>query len=409
MSRGVRRKLVSGPLDGVRVVELGVWIAGPAASGILADWGAEVIKIEPHAGDPSRMFRYVLGSDMPTNPIFEQDNRSKRSVVLDLRQQEAAEIARELIDDADVFVTNVRAGGLERLGLAWEDLKERNPRLIYCQISGYGLEGPDAGRPAYDVAAFWSRAGIAQLLTQPGARPPFQRGGMGDHNAGLAGAAAVSAALYEREKSGMGQQVSTSLLREGMYTISFDLNAMLMWGLPIGLGDRTTTGNPAMNNYEAGDGRRFWVTGLEGPRHWPPLCHALGRPEWLDDERFATPEARRANAVELIGAIDEIFLTKPLDEWAAIFDATDDFIWAPIQSLEDLMGDPQAWAGGGYVDVPDGVSTTTMVATPADFGRTEWAPRSLAPELGEHTDDVLRELGRSAEDIAALRDSGAIG
>ena len=185
----------------MKVVELGVWVAGPAAGGILADWGAEVVKIEPPAGDPSRTFQYSLtGQMMPTNPIFEMDNRSKRSIVLDLTTPEGKEIADDLIADADVFVTNVRLGGLERLGLDAETLTTRHPRLIYAAITGYGMEGEDADRAAYDIAAFWSRSGIAHLLTRPGEDPPFQRGGMGDHNAGLAGAAAVCAALYSRKK-----------------------------------------------------------------------------------------------------------------------------------------------------------------------------------------------------------------
>ena len=260
---------MAGPLEGVKVVELGVWVAGPAAGGILADWGAEVVKIEPPAGDPSRTFQYSLtGQMMPTNPIFEMDNRSKRSIVLDLTTPEGKEIADDLIADADVFVTNVRLGGLERLGLDAETLTTRHPRLIYAAITGYGMEGEDADRAAYDIAAFWSRSGIAHLLTRPGEDPPFQRGGMGDHNAGLAGAAAVCAALYSRENR-RGQLVSTSLLREGLYTISFDLSVLLGWGLTLQIGQRESMGNVAMNNYSASDGKRFWVVGLDGMRHWP--------------------------------------------------------------------------------------------------------------------------------------------
>lgn len=396
-------------MTGVKVVELGVWIAGPAAGGFMADWGADVVKIEPPGrGDPARIFRHMLGGDMPTNAIFEMDNRAKKSIALDLRQPAGLAVAMELLAEADVFITNVRQDALVRLGLDWASIEEQFPRLIYCHITGYGLEGPDVNRPAYDVAAFWSRAGIASLLSDEGQPPPFQRGGMGDHNAGMAGAAAISAALFEREKSGKGQHVSTSLFREGMYTISFDLNAMLMWGLPVGLGNRTTAGNPAMNNYQAGDGRRFWVTGLEGDRHWPPLARVLGKPEWLEDERFNNPRGRRDNAPELIAMIDEIFLTRPLDEWAELFAEEPDFFWAPINTMEDLLADEQAWASGGFIDVPDGAGTAAMVATPVDFGRTAWEPRAMAPDLGEHTTEVLEALGRTPDEIAALRDTGII-
>jgi len=165
-------------MDGVKVVEIGVWVAGPAAGGILADWGADVVKIEPPAGDPARTFQRMFGADMPNNPVFELDNRSKRSVVLDLGTDEGRALALELIDGADVFLTNIRASALARIGLDHETLLARNPRLVYAIITGYGLEGPDADRAAYDIAAFWARSGIAHLLTPPDANPPFQRGGM---------------------------------------------------------------------------------------------------------------------------------------------------------------------------------------------------------------------------------------
>lgn len=397
-----------GPLDGVKVVELGVWIAGPACGGILADWGADVIKIEPLGGDPSRSFRSMLGTDMPSNPIFEMDNRSKRSIALDLTRPEGREIAEELIAAADVLVTNVRIGGLERLALDPESVTARHPDLIYAAVTGYGLEGEDADRAAFDIAAFWARSGIAHLLTVPGGDPPFQRGGMGDHNTGLAAAGAVCAALFHRERTGEGQVVSTSLLREGVYTISFDLSVLLGWGLTLEIGQRETMGNPSMNNYAAGDGRRFWIVGLEVERHWPPLARAVGHPEWIDDERYAGPAGRRHNARELIGELDRIFATKTLDEWAEIFAAEPDLFWTPLQSPDDLLADPQFHASGALVDVPDGATTTTMIATPVDFETTPWAPRGLAPDLGEHTREILAELGR-ADQVETLLANETVG
>lgn len=383
---------MAGPVAGVKVVELGVWVAGPAAGGILADWGADVIKIEPPTGDPARMFGRMLGCDLGLNPPFEMDNRSKRSVVLDLGTDEGRGTAFELLAAADVFLTNVRPGALRRLGLDFESVSAANPRLVYGLITGYGEHGPDADRAAFDVAAFWSRAGVAHLLTRPGDTPPFQRGGMGDHSAGMTMAAAVCAALLARERTGTGQLVSTSLYRQGAYTVSFDLNTYLMSGQPIAIGQRETMGNPCMNNYAAADGRRFWIVGLEPERHWPALCRAVGRPEWRDDPRFADARARAVNSTALIAALDEIFATRPLDEWAQVFAGEPDFFWSPINTLEDVVADEQFHAAGGIVDVPDGGAAVPMVATPADFHGTPWAPRSAAPELGQHTEEVLAEL-----------------
>ncbi|TDH56442.1 CoA transferase [Mycobacterium eburneum] len=383
---------MAGPMDGVRVVELGVWVAAPAAGGILADWGADVVKIEPPTGDPGRTFARMLGVQGDLNPPFEMDNRSKRGVVLDLTTDADRAVARDLLRDADVFVTNVRPGALQRLGLDYATVAADNPGLVYGLITGYGETGPDADRAAFDVAAFWARAGVADLLTRPGDTPPFQRGGMGDHSAAMTLVAAIGAALFARARTGVGQLVTTSLYRQGAYTVSFDLNTFLLTGHPIAVGQRESMGNPCMNNYAAGDGRRFWIVGLQAARHWPALCRAVDRPDWLTDPRYASPADRARNAATLIAELDAIFATKPLDDWAVVFAGEDDFFWSPINTLEDVLADGQFHAAGGVVYVPDGETTVPMVATPADFHGTPCAPRSRAPQLGEHTEQVLAEL-----------------
>lgn len=399
---------MAGPMEGIRVVEMGVWVAGPAAGGVLADWGADVVKIEPPGlGDPSRSFQNMFG-DLPFNPIFENDNRSKRSIVIDVRKDEGSALVHELVAGADVFVTNMRQAALGRMGLDPKTLLAKHPRLVYGAITGYGLEGPDKDRAAYDIAGFWARSGIANALTSPGHHPPFQRGGMGDHNAGMTLAGGISAALFAREKSGKGQLVSTSLLRTGLYTLSFDLSIAVRFGVPVAVADRKTMGNPAINCYQDRDGRWFWIVGLEGERHWPPLCRCAGHPEWILDPRFATPLDRATNAATLIAELDAIFATKTRDEWGKIFDAEPDMWWAPVQNTDEVMADPQVHAGGGFVDVPDGPTTTKLPATPVDFGGTPWEPRAMAPAAGEHTDEVLSELGRDAAGIAALREKGVV-
>ena len=398
-----------GPMEGVKVVEMGVWVAGPAAAGILADWGADVVKIEPPGiGDPCRLFQTMFGVELPFNPIFEMDNRSKRGIVIDLSEAEGLDLALELLDEADVFVTNVRTAGLERLGLGPPALLERNPRLIYAAITGYGSEGPEKDRAAFDIAAFWSRSGVGHMLAPAGGQPPFQRGGMGDHGAGLSAAAAISAALYHREKTGKGQLVSTSLVRQGIYTLSFDLSMVVRLGIPLAVADRKTMINPAMNCYHDSEGRWFWLVGLEGERHWRPLCQAVGHPEWTLDPRFADPKERIANVGELIGMLDEIFATRTREEWGKVFDSIEEMWWAPVQSLDEVVQDPQIRAAGAWVEVPDGPTTSTLPATPVDFEGTPWAPRAMAPEPGQHTDEILAELGRSADVIQSLRDRGVV-
>ena len=397
---------MAGPMDGVRVVEVGMWVAGPAGAAILGDWGADVVKIEPPDGDP---FRGLLSGIVDgVSPPFELDNRNKRSVGLNLSLPEGRELAAALVDQADVFVTNARPGALARAGLDWDTVSARNPRLVYAHVTGYGLTGDDADRAAYDVGAFWSRAGVAASLTPDGQPLPYQRGGMGDHMAGLAAAGAVAAALFARERSGEGQLVSTSLLRIGMYMLGWDVNMSLRLGVPTMPMTVVAPPNPLISAYQAGDGKRFWMLGLQGDRHWPDVLRAVGRPEWADDERFADLMSRFANSAELVRELNAIFATKSLSEWARVFDE-EDVWWAPVQHAHDLIDDPIARAAGGFVSVPvDGGDPVEMVASPIDFAGTPWSPRSMPPEFAQHTEEVLLELGHDWDRIIELKELGAI-
>ncbi len=395
-----------GPMDGVKVVELGLWIAGPSCGGILADWGADVVKIEPLVGDPFRSLEWVYGPGV--NPPFELDNRGKRSIALDLTAEVGQDLVHRLLDRADVFLTNYRLGGLERVGLDHETLTERYPELIYVHVSGYGMEGDERNRAAYDVGAWWGRAGVAAAITPDGDDLPYPRGGMGDHMTGLAAAGGVAAALFDRTRTGQGQVVSTSLLRNGAYMLGWDHNVNLRTGLETLPQTRKGPPNPLINGYRCGDGRWVWLLGMEGDRHWPQVVRALDRPEWEDDPRFATMESRRDNSPDLVAAMDEVLGARSRDEWAAIFDEHDVW-WAPVQHTHELGDDGQARAAGCLVDVPmlDG-STTTMVASPVDFGRSAWSVREPSPELGQHTELVLAEIGVDWDEIDALKADGII-
>jgi crotonobetainyl-CoA:carnitine CoA-transferase CaiB-like acyl-CoA transferase len=397
-------------LDGVRVVEMAVWVAGPAAAGVLADWGADVVKIEPPAGDPMRRaFQAIAGIEIPGCPPFDMDNRGKRSVVLDTRGVEGRALARRLALGADVFVSNLRRDALARAGLDWESLSAENPRLVYAHVTGYGQDGPDRDRAGYDIGSFWARSGIAHLLSQPGADPSGSRAGFGDHVTASHAVAGILAALFARERSGRGQLVDACLLRSGMYTISWDLSVQLALGVTQQAGKRSESPAPTVTSYRAGDGRWVWLLGVEGDRHWPTLCEAFGRADLKDDPRFASAALRRENARELMPILDAEFARRPLAEWLERFDAVD-LWWAPVQTPDEVSRDPQAHAAGCFVDVPcaDGPAQR-LVAAPVRFDGVEIPSRRGVPRLGEHTEEVLRELGLGTGEIERLRAAGAIG
>jgi crotonobetainyl-CoA:carnitine CoA-transferase CaiB-like acyl-CoA transferase len=325
-------------------------------------------------------------------PPFEIDNRGKRSVVLDLQQPAAREQMLALLATADVFVTNVRPDALRRLGLHHDDLLGRFPGLVYASLTGYGLEGPDAGRAGYDIGAFWARSGVAHTLVPPGELPPPIRSGFGDHITGITLAAGVLAKLLERERTGQGGLVATSLLRTGMYTLGWDIGIVLRYGRRESTRPRHASRGPLVNCYRSRDGRGFWLLLLEADRHWPNLVAALGRGDLADDDRFVDARARLLNSEALIAVLDEVFGTVDFDDLTARFDVHDVW-WAPINSIADVIGDPQAQAAGAFVDMTPhpGEEPYRAVNGPVDFDGYEFRP-GVVPHLGEHTDDVLREL-----------------
>ncbi len=396
----------SGPLSGVRVIELGLWLAAPACASILADWGADVVKVEPIAGDPFRGLAWAYGGHM--NPPFELDNRGKRSVAVDLRTDGGQEVLSALLTDADVFVTNYRPGGLERLGLDWPTVHARYPQVIYGSITGYGLEGPERDRASYDMGAYWGRAGVAAALTPPGQDLPYQRGGFGDHLTGMSLAGGLSAALFARQRTGVGQLVSTSLLRAGMYQMGADINTSLRTGSRTLAASVRSVPNPLLTGYRCANEEWIWLLGLEGDRHWPNMATALGLDHLRDDPRFATMDGRRDHAVEVTATLQERFGSGSRAEWGRRMDAAGVW-WAKVQHAHELVDDEQAHAAGGFVDVPVSDGTVArMVASPVDFsGHSRFTDRAT-PELGQDTELLLLELGWEWERIEALKHAGAI-
>jgi crotonobetainyl-CoA:carnitine CoA-transferase CaiB-like acyl-CoA transferase len=390
-------------LEGVKVVELATHIAAPGAAGVMADWGADVVKIEWGRGDPMRFGSADLMPDA-TAPVFHMDNRGKRSVKLNLRSEKGREAILRLVREADVFLTNRRPAALKAARLDWETLRKENPRLIYASVTGYGLEGPDADLPGYDVAAFWSRAGVASLLIPKGEDPFVLRTGVGDHTCSLATVSGILAALLKRGRTGEGELVETSLIRAGVYVVGSDIATYLRLGRVKGNRPRKESIAPLVNFFKTRDGQWVCVMPRTVGVDWPNICKAAGRPDLLDDPRFATDRDRRTNTEALVTALDEGFGALDYAEVAARLRAMD-VVYAPVQSAGQVAADPQAEAAGCFVDLIDkngGAFRNT--ASPVRFAAEPLAPRWAAPSVGQHTGEVLAELGFSAVEIDQMAD-----
>jgi crotonobetainyl-CoA:carnitine CoA-transferase CaiB-like acyl-CoA transferase len=381
-------------LADLRVVELGVWVAAPSAAALLADWGAEVIKVESPAGDPMRHVFGALGigSDLP-NPAFALDNRGKRSVVLDLREVADRERMEELLATADVFLTNLRPDALDKLGLEPDATVARHPRLVYGSISGYGLRGEDRNRPTYDIGAFWARSGLSMQMADGNGVPLNARGGIGDHITGLAALSGVLAGVLEQRATGRGRVVEVSLLRTGAYVLGWDLGLQATLGKVAGAEPRDRNQAPLMNPYRTADGRWFFFTGLETARHLPAVCQALGRPDLLDDPRFADAGTVRRNRVEVIALLDEIIAERPLAEWIERFEA-EGVWWAPAQTPAEVLEDPQLLVNDGVLEIAeaDGSPGQRSVRGPVSFSDVAAGPAGPVPALGEHTTEIVDGL-----------------
>lgn len=397
-------------LEGIKVIELATYIAAPGAGGILADWGAEVIKVEPLSGCPMRYTMANMGADhLKGSPIFDLDNRGKKGVALNTQTPEGVEAVKRLVKDADVFLTNVRPGGLERAGLDYDSLAKVNPRLIYSSVTGYGLQGPERDRPGFDIAAFYARSGIGWLQTVKGAEPTTLRTGIGDHTTSMATVSGILAAIIERGRTGKGRLVESSLLRTGIYAAGSDTAVQLKYGKLGSTKSRHESVTPINNFFKAKGDEWFVIVPRQGSVDWSAICRVIGQPELETDERFANPKGRRANSAELVDILDAAFITHDLDHWRVKLDA-EDMIWAPLMRPGDVARDPQAVAAGAYVHVPNNGEEGTFLApaSPVRFPGADDGPKGPSPELGEHTMEVLASLDYSEAEIEQLKASRTI-
>jgi crotonobetainyl-CoA:carnitine CoA-transferase CaiB-like acyl-CoA transferase len=404
---------VPGIMSGIRVVEVAAWTYVPVAGAVLAEWGADVLKIEhPESGDPQRGL--VTSGLLPSGPgginfMMELPNRGKRSVGLDLKSEKGHELLLELVKTADVFLTNFRPQARKKLRIDVDDLRAVNPRLIYVRGSGQGQRGPESERGGYDSCSFWARGGSADIISSPDDYPMIQPGpAYGDVIGGLTIAGGISAALFHRERTGEALVVDNSLLATGMWATS---GTILMAGLfgfeRIPRGDRAKTPNPLVLTYRTKDGRYLSLVMLESDRYWGDLVTKVGRPELASDPRFVDSRARAENSVECVAVLDEIFATRTFDEWKTLLLDVEG-VWAPVQTASEVLEDPQVKANG-YVRelVAESGASFRMVASPLQFD--EAAPElTRAPGHGEHTDEVLMELGLDMDAILELKVAGAV-
>lgn len=384
-------------LKDIRVVELASYIAGPAAAALLADYGAEVIKVESRQGDPMRHFFATLGLENDENRVFETDNRGKKSIVLDIATEDGAKELRALLATADVFITNARPGSLARAGLDYESLKALNPRLVFSSFTGFGSSGPDADKPGFDITAFWARTGLCSLATVKGGEPVQLRTGIGDHMAAVAIVASIMGALFHRERTGEGQKVETSLVRLGLYAGASEHAIQLQFGRLASTKGRREGIDPLNNFFQTSDDRWFVTVPRQGNGDWARLARAAGVDHLIDDPRFSSYRDRRKNNTALLSELDAAFKSLSFDNAAARLDE-ENLIWGPILSVGQVGKDAQVRAAGCFIDLgDDATGRIEVVNGPIDFGAMPQAPvLKRAPRLGEHDDEVWGSLTHPA-------------
>jgi len=397
------------PLEGLRIVEYGVFHAGPGATAILGDLGADVVKIEEAGGDPERFWKRVGRVDFSgpngESIMFNISNRNKKGVWLDIQTEKGRAIFHRLIQGADVFLTNLRKSTKVKMGLDYAALVKINPRIIHANVSGYGPEGPMADLGAFDSLGS-ARSGMTYLTGLP--EPQLLHIGVLDQMTAIAASHAIITALYVREHRGVGQEVHISLYSAGLWLTQINLVLANLLKVDPNVRPVRSEHSPLRNRFICQDGK--WIIGTNHPedKYWPIFCEATGRPDLINDPRFVDDKARAANSAELITIFDEIFLTKTRDEWMAIFLARG-LMFCSVQHISEVADDPQALINDYVVDLEDPrFGPIKFPGYPVHFSACRAGTQRLGPEIGEHTDLVMRELGYTDEEIESMRQEGVI-
>jgi len=403
---------VSAPLDDITVISIESWMAAPSASAILADLGADVIKVEPLTGDPMRGLSRpakIEGAFKSYDFQFDVDNRGKRSIAVALDTPAGAALVQKLAGTAHIFMCNLLTHRQARFGLDPASLLAINPKLVHATLTGYGTTGPEAQRPGYDVTAFFGRSGLYDASREgDDGTVPMARPAQGDHTTGLAMVGAILAALRMAERTGKGQVVETSLFETAVWTQATDYGVTAVDRAPVRRRSRHQLLSPTANRYPCGDGK--WVV-LNMPEEsaWPRLCRVIGRTQWLDDPRFVDARARYQNMAALVDGIDAALAAKGRDEWGVLFDAQG-MIWGPVLALHEVAADPHAHAIGLFPEIQHTqLGPYRTVNAPMRFHTADVKPRSPAPALGEHSRAVLRGLGIADAEIDHLIEQKVIG
>jgi crotonobetainyl-CoA:carnitine CoA-transferase CaiB-like acyl-CoA transferase len=393
--------------SGLKVVDLASFVAGPGAAVILSDFGAQVIKVEPPSGDMWRIvFKVPPQPRASDNYLWHLDNRNKRGLALDLKSPEAGEVLERLVKWADVLIVNTPHPARKRLKLGYQDVVQWNPRLIYADVSGFGDNGPDANLPGFDITAYWARSGLLSQTRDAGAPPTWPIAASGDHATAVGLFSAIAMGLYRRERTGKGSYVTTSLLAGGVWAAGVYIAGALAGATFYPLHDRQSPSNATLNPYKASDGSWFML--VVTPDKFQALATGIGRPDLNTDPRFSDAAKQSANAPQLRAILDDVFAKQPMQHWREVFDKAH-ITYGAILEPAEVVNDPQLRANNIVVPLEGaGGKLTSTISSPMQVHGVAKEPARRAPDLGEHNDDILRELGFDAGQIEKLHAGGTV-